>query len=151
MVVCGASADEEVGVLAKAPSALEEEEGAKVEEELEEGLLLLQPAQEEEEVEACLLLLQPAQEKEALVEEGQPPQQEEEALVEEGQPQEEEEALVEEGQPPQEEEELLQEGEELLQEEWPPPLPHPIRGRAAAALPPRPFSPDLHLRRSCSI
>ena len=117
---------------------LEEEEGAEVEEELEEGLLLLQPAQEEEEVEACLLLLQPAQEKEALVEEGQPPQEEEEALVEEGQP-------------PQEEEELLQEGEELLQEEWPPPLPRPIRGRAAAALPPRPFSPDLHLRRSCSI
>ena len=60
-----ASADEEVegaGALAKAPSALEEEEGAEVEEaegaleqaqEVEEGLLL-QPAQEEEEVEEGL-------------------------------------------------------------------------------------------------
>ena len=113
-----ASADEEVegaGALAKAPSALEEEEGAEVEEaegaleqaqEVEEGLLL-QPVQEEEEV------LQPAQE---------------------------EEALVEEGQPAQEEEELLQ--------EWPPPLPRPARGRAAAALPPH---PSFQVRRSCSI
>ena len=90
----------------QAPSALEEEEGAEVEEgaleqvqEVEEGLLLLQPAQEEE-------------------------------------------ALVEEGQPAQEEEELLQE------EEWPPPLPRPIRGRAAAALPPHPFFQYLD---SCSI
>ena len=76
------SADEEVegaGALAKAPSALEEEEGAEVEEakgaleqaqEVEEGLLLLQLVQEEEEV------LQPAQEEEALVEEGQPAQEE---------------------------------------------------------------------------
>ena len=77
MVLGGTSADEEVaGALAKAPSALEEEEGAEVEEgaleqaqEVEEGLLLLQLAQEEEEVEEGLLLLQLAQEEEE-VEEG---------------------------------------------------------------------------------
>ena len=105
------------GALAKAPLALEEEEGAEVEEgalqEVEEGLLL-QPAQEEEEeLEEGLLLLQLVQEEEALLQ-----------LVE-----------VEEGQPAQEEEGL-------------PPHPHPARGRAAAALPPRPF---VLVLRCCSI